>query len=143
MAKSPLFVLCLTLALFRGLDAFAAGSADEIAKQLAGTRSREWVFIKFETFMGPGNHCKAGESYRFNVDHHVTISKCVNGQVHDEVMEWSIPSQDAMDTWIKVGNDSFLLILWDTPHGHFMALRTKPNVKAVSVVDKTFHREEN
>jgi hypothetical protein len=118
-------------------------SLNQVAKQLAGTRGREWIFVKFETFMGVGNHCKQGESYRFKANHQVTISRCVNGQVQNQTVDWTISSEDALDTWIRIGDDSYLLKFWETAQGHFMALRQRPDVKTKFVVDKTFHLAED
>ena len=142
-ARLLLLVFLVTLMHFATAPVHAADSVDQITKQLSGTRSREWIFVKFETFLGPGNHCKQGEIYRFRADHHVTISRCINGQVQDQILDWTISSQDALDTWIKIGDDSYLLKFWDTAQGHFMALRTRPNVKTEDVVDKTFQLGED
>jgi hypothetical protein len=125
------------------ISASAADSPDHLAKQLAGASAREWVFKKFETFLGPGNQCKQGESYRFKTDHHVTISTCVNGRVHNEIKPWSIDVQDPLDPRLKIGDLSYILKFWDTSQGHFMALRTKPKTITEPTVDKTFQLEED
>jgi hypothetical protein len=137
---SRLFLILICLSC---LSAFAADSADQVTKRLAGSRVREWVFTKWETFLGPGNQCKQGESYRFKIDHHVTISTCINGKVHNDVKRWTINTGDGMDTYLKIGDISYVLKFWDTPKGHFMALRTKPKTISEPTIDKIFQLEED
>jgi hypothetical protein len=129
-----LFMLLFSVAMF-------GDSADQIAKQLAGKDAREWVFKRFETFMGSKNQCKQGESYRFKADHTVIISRCINGQVNDETQQWSIES-DQLETRLKLGDVRYILKFWDTPRGHFMMLRTKATTKTEKTVDKTFQLAE-
>src|SRR5690348_6353051 len=71
--------------------AISANSTDQLEKQLAGAKAREWVFERFEMFMS-NSKCKRGESYRFKADHTVTISSCVDGNIHEEVLQWSLAS---------------------------------------------------
>lgn len=89
--------------LFTLLTAFpGVASGDEAADQaakLAGTRAKEWVFTKWETFLGPGNRCKAG-------------------QVHTETQPWAIQSADQLETHVKVGNTSYILKFWDGSKRH-------------------------
>jgi hypothetical protein len=132
------FLFCLT-----PWTSVARVTADQVAKKLAGPHGHEWVFQKWETFLGPGNRCKRGESYRFTPDHQVTISTCVEGHVQTETKPWSIDLQDPPDTKLKIGDTLYLLILWDSPEGHFMILRTKPPVKTEPTVDKKFQLQED
>ncbi len=121
----------------------ARDTADQIAKKLAGTHGQEWIFQKWETFLGPGNRCKGGESYRFTTDHQVTVSTCVEGHVKTETKPWSIDLQAAPDIKLKIGDTLYVLILWDSHDGHFMILRTKPPVKTEPTVDKKFQLQED
>jgi hypothetical protein len=132
-----LFALMLVLS----STAFGANSNDQLEERLAGTEAREWVFQKFDTFMSAGKKCKKGESYRFKVDHTVNISRCVDGQLQDETMQWSIES-DAVETRLKLGSTFYILKFWNTPKGHFMMLRTKASTKTEETVDKTFRLAE-
>lgn len=120
---------------------FSADSADQIAKRLAGVESREWVFKRFETFMGAGNRCRQGESYRFKADHSVIISRCVNGEVHDETQQWSIETEE-LDTRLKIGGVDYVLKFWNTSQGHFMMLRKKSRTKIEPTWQKTFQLAE-
>jgi hypothetical protein len=119
---SPCF-LCAALLLASSLHAFT-DQASEQATKLAGAKAREWVLKKFETFMGPADRCKSGESYRFKVDHTVVISTCVSGKVQTETEQWSIQSSTASETHILVGDKSYLLKFWEDAKGQFMMLRT-------------------
>jgi hypothetical protein len=131
-------VLCLALfgSIVVSINSHA-DSADEMEKRLAGAHAREWVFKKFETYMGAGNKCKQGESYRFKADHTVTISRCVNGEIHDEAETWSIES-DQLETRLAIGTDHYILKFSDDNKGHFMLLRTKPRIKTEATTDKIF-----
>lgn len=111
---------------------FADQAADEAAK-LTGTKAREWVFKKWETFMGPGDKCKSGESYRFKIDHSVVISNCVSGTVQTETQHWDIESATAAETHVKIGSKSYILKFWQESKGQFMMLRTMGQ----SIVDPT------
>jgi hypothetical protein len=132
-----LFALMLVLS----STAFGANSNDQLEERLAGTEAREWVFQKFDTFMSAGKKCKKGESYRFNADHTVNISRCFDGQVQDETMQWSIES-DAVETRLKLDSTFYILKFWNTRKGHFMMLRTKASTKTEETVDKTFRLAE-
>jgi hypothetical protein len=116
----------------------AQETSDQIVKRLAGTHGRDWIFTAAETFMGPGNKCKKGESYRFKADGTVVISQCISGQMQTDAEKWSIESVDALETHVKVGATSYILRFWDTPEGHFMALRTKAKDKTGKTIDKKF-----
>lgn len=132
----------LVLICFYSIGAFAAAPGDQAAKQLAGTRAREWVYKRFETFMGAGNKCKQGESYRFAVDQRVTIETCVDGEVHTQIKRWSIDASDPLDVLLAIGDTSYVLLFQDSAQGHFMILRTKPKTKLEPVVDKNFRLAE-
>jgi hypothetical protein len=127
------FLLCMT-----AWNSPAQNADAQIAKKLAGTQSHEWVFQRWETFMGPGNRCKQGESYRFTRDHQVMISTCIEGHVKTETKPWSLDTQDPMEAKIQIGETSYVLIFWDKKGGHFMTLRTKPIAKTDKTVDKDF-----
>jgi hypothetical protein len=120
----------------------AQDTTEQIEKRLAGPRGRDWVYKTVEMFMGPGNKCKQGESYRFKADHSLVISQCVSGVMHTDTQKWSIESVDALETHVKVGNTSYILRFWDTPQAHFMALRTKSFDKTRPTIDKTFQLAE-
>jgi hypothetical protein len=116
----------------------SADSSDHIVKQLCGTRAREWVFKRLDSFLGPGNKCTQGETYRFSIKHDVTITTCVNGEIHTETKQWSIDTADPLDTHITVGDISYILLFEDSSQGHFMILRTKSTIKTHPTVDKRF-----
>jgi hypothetical protein len=101
-----------------------ADQASEQAAKLAGRKAKEWVLTKFETFMGAGDRCISGESYRFKVDHTVVISTCVSGKVQTETQQWSIQSATASETHVLVGDKSYILKFWEDSKGQFMMLRT-------------------
>jgi hypothetical protein len=131
------FVVCSIISTAVGQD-----TEDQIAQKLMGTHGRDWVLTKWETFLGPENRCKKGQSYRFSRDHHVTTSACVDGHIQTETKTWSLDLQDALDTRLKIGDTSYILIFSDTPEGHFMTLRTKPRVKTEETVDRKFQLQE-
>src|SRR5260370_28089423 len=87
--------------------AIAANSTDQLEKQLAGMKAREWVFARFDMFMSTSK-CKQGESYRFKADHSVTISSCVDGKVQEETLQWPVAS-DRLETRLKIGSTSYIL----------------------------------
>jgi hypothetical protein len=130
------------LSLFVSPIASTADSADQIVKHLCGTQSREWVFERLDPFLGPGNRCKQGETYRFYVKHHLTITTCVNGEIHTETKEWVIDTTDPLDTRLKIGDVSYILLFEDSSQGHFMILRTKSTIKTQPTVDKRFQLGE-
>ena len=132
---------CFVFVIALGSRAFADQASDQAAK-LAGSHAKEWVFKKWETLMGPGNRCKAGESYRFKADGSVIISNCVDGQTHNETLPWAIESADALETHVKVGNTSYVLKFWDNATGHFMMLRIMGQSKTDLTKDKIFQLAE-
>src|SRR5580704_12101002 len=92
LSKSISLIFCslfLCSAICLGQD-----SPDKIEQRLAGSRGRDWVYKTVEMFMGPGNKCKQGESYRFKTDHTVVISQCVADQMHTDTQKWSIERVD-------------------------------------------------
>src|SRR5580700_7582642 len=91
-------VLLGFLVWFVPINVVAGDTAEQVVRKLAGTHGKEWVFKKWETFLGPGNRCTKGESYRFTTDQHVTISRCVDGHIQSETKPWSIDLQDPPDT---------------------------------------------
>jgi hypothetical protein len=116
---------------------------DQIAHKLVGTHGRDWVLTKWETFLGPGNRCKKGQSYRFSRDYHVAISACVDGHIQAQTKMWSLDLNDPLDTKLKIGDTWYILIFSDRPEGHFMTLRTKPRVKTEETVDRQFELQED
>jgi hypothetical protein len=120
-----------------------ADPASDQAAKLAGPRAKEWVFRKWETLMGPGNHCKSGESYRFKADGSVIISSCINGQTQTQTQPWAIESADALETHVRVGTTSYLLKFWDNAAGHFMMFRTMGQSKVDPTKDKIFQLAED
>ena len=123
LSKWSSWFLCSALLIASSLTAFA-DQASEQATKLAGTKAREWVLNKFETFMGSEGGCKSGESYRFKVDHTVVISTCVSGKVQTQTQKWSIQSATASETHVLVGDKSYILKFWEDSKGQFMMLRT-------------------
>lgn len=145
MSPSPRWLncfLCLVVVTAFGSCAYADPASDQAAK-LAGTHAKEWVFKKWETLMGPGNRCKAGESYRFKADGSVVISSCVDGQTHTETQPWAIESADDLETHVKVGTTSYILKFWDNATGHFMMLRIMGQSKVDPTKDKIFQLAED
>jgi hypothetical protein len=136
-------VAALFLLFLIGTVCFGQDTPDAVEKRLAGARGRDWVYKTVEMFMGPGNKCKQGESYRFKADHTVVISQCVSGLMHTDTQRWSIESVDPLETHVKVGGTSYILRFWDTPQAHFMALRTKAFDKTQPTIDKTFQLAED
>jgi hypothetical protein len=120
-----------------------ADPASDQAAKLAGSHAKEWVFKKWETLMGPGNHCKSGESYRFKADGSVVISSCVNSQTQTQTQPWAIESADALETHVKVGTTSYILKFWDNSTGHFMMLRIMGQSKINPTKDKIFQLAED
>jgi hypothetical protein len=143
MYRLSVSVLCFSLcgSVLFSLNCYA-DSAEQMEKRLTGTHAREWIFQKFETYMGAGNKCKQGESYRFKTDHTVIVSRCLNGEIHDQTETWSIES-DRLETRITVGDAHYILIFSDTNQGHFMLLRTKPTTKTEPTTDKRFQLAED
>jgi len=143
MHRLSLGVLCSILcgSIMVSVNSYA-DSAEQMEKRLAGTHSREWIFKRFETYMGAANKCKQGESYRFKTDHTVTVSQCLNGEIHDEIEPWSIES-DQLETRLTIGARHYILKFSDTDKGHFMVLRTKPTTKTEPKTDKTFQLAED
>jgi hypothetical protein len=125
-----------------GTLCFGQDTQGQVERRLAGARGRDWVYKTVETFMGPGNKCKQGESYRFKADHTVVITQCISGSMHSDTQKWSIESIDPLETHVKVGATSYILRFWDTPQAHFMALRTKAFDKTQPTIDKTFQLAE-
>jgi hypothetical protein len=121
---------------------FAQASPVQIETRLAGNHGRDWIYKTVEMFMGPGDKCKQGERYRFKADHTVVISQCIDSQMHTETQTWSVESVDPLETHVKVGDTSYILRFWDTPKGHFMALRTKFMDKTKPTIDKEFQLAE-
>lgn len=133
--------LCL-LALVRSASV-AQDTPAGVETRLAGSHGHDWIYQKVVMFLGPGDKCKQGEKYRFKADHTLVISQCVNSQMQTRTQTWSIESVDALETHIKVGGKSYLLMFWDSSGKHFMALRTKATVKGDETVDKQFQRAED
>jgi hypothetical protein len=121
----------------------AQEAADRIVKKLTGSKGREWTFKKWEMFMGPGNRCTQGASYRFTADHQVKISSCVDGHVKTETKPWSLDAGSPLDTKLTIGDSSYVLLFWDKEQGHFMTLRTKPADKTKETVDMEFQLQED
>ena|SRR5713101_10149513 len=47
----------------------ATDTPEQVTRKLAGSNAREWVFKKWKTFLGAGDRCQQGESYRFTAQH--------------------------------------------------------------------------
>lgn len=137
-AVRAMSLLLVVLTLFISPVVSPADSPQQIVKRLCGTRSREWVFKRLDTFLGPGNRCRQGETYRFDVHNHVIITTCVNGEIRTETKDWAIYTTDPLDTYIKIGDVSYILLFEDSAQGHFMILRTKSAIKTQPTVDKRF-----
>src|SRR5258708_35391973 len=125
MSRLPYFVLCSIFCGWIVLSVSSyADSAEQMEKQLAGTHGREWVLKAFTSYLGPGDKCKEGESYRFKTDRTVTISRCINGEIQDETQTWSI-ERDQLETRLTVGSVHYILKFSDKGKAHFMTLRKK------------------
>ena len=138
----PSWSLCIALLIAISLTAFA-DQASEQATKLAGTNAREWVLKKFETFLGPGDRCSAGESYRFKVDHTVAISICVSGKVQTKTQQWSIQGVTASETHVLVGDKKYILKFWEDSKGEFMMLRTRGASTVEPTKDMIFQLAED
>jgi hypothetical protein len=135
-------LLCFAFVTSVGPSADADSASDQAAK-LAGSHAREWVFKRWETMMGPGNRCKAGESYRFKADGSVAISSCVGGQTRTQTQPWAIESADALETHVKIGATSYILKFWENATGHFMMLRIMGQTQVDPTKDKIFQLAED
>jgi hypothetical protein len=143
IARTKIRWCCISVFIFLGaVGTVATDTPEQVTRKLAGSNAREWVFKKWKTFLGAGDRCQQGESYRFTAQHRVTISTCPDGHVHKETKNWSIDTHDALDTIITIGDTSFVLVFWENKDGHFMMLRTKPKVKTDRVVQKEFQLDE-
>ena len=140
LIRSMGFALCFFV--LSNASSLAQNTTAQVESQLAGRHGRDWVYKKIVGFMGPGEKCEQGEKYRFKADHTLVISRCVDSRMQTETQDWSIESVDALETHIKVGNSSYILRFWDTPKGHFMALRTKAIDKTQETIDKEFQLAE-
>jgi len=139
---SKLIVLALCYVVLANASSFAQDTAAQIETRLAGSHGRDWIYKKIVGFLGPGEKCEQGEKYRFKADHTLVITQCIDSRMHIETQDWSIESVDVLETHIKVGNNSYILRFWDTPKGHFMALRTKAIDKTQETTDKEFQLAE-
>ncbi len=143
MSRLSFDVLCLILSgwIVASLNSYP-DIAEQMEKQLAGTHGREWVLKAFTSYLGPGDKCKEGESYRFKTDHTVTISRCINGEIHDETETWLIES-DQLETRLTVGSAHYILKFSDKGKAHFMTLRKKATTKTERTEDKKFRLAED
>jgi hypothetical protein len=143
MPRLSFQVLCLVLAVWILVSPNAyADSAEQMEKQLAGAQAREWVLKAFTSYLGPGDKCKSGESYRFKVDHTVTVSRCIKGEIHDETQTWSIET-DQLETRLTLGSTHYILKFSDKGKAHFMTLRKKATIKTEKTEDMTFRLAED
>jgi hypothetical protein len=148
----PLFLPLVILSAFlaplpaeaqaQSLDAKLA----DVAKQLAGTQSYDWVFERLEVVMGSSHKCKSGESWRFFGDQRVEIQVCEKGNLVTTKSEWSLsPSNlSSLDTVISIGKDRYYLTFRnEAPSRHYMRLRSIVTTIAEPRTDKEFLRQDH
>ena len=101
---------------------------------LTGPVARQWVFTRFDVFLGPGDHCQQGDALRFLASGKVEIEQCQNGKVTIRSVPWTLRPNGALDPILDFNGKAYLLIFSDRGTKHYMTLRQRgasPNEKTV------------
>jgi hypothetical protein len=114
-------------------------------KQLVGTAEKEWVYERFEQYMGDKNRCKKGVSWRFHRDGKLTIKKCQGERTVTEAKQWVIERLSELDVLLKVDNKEFLILFGPAlargNRKEKMILRTRGGSKVEPTKDLVFYHE--
>jgi hypothetical protein len=119
-------------------SARAAGQElEQQAQQLAGEKSRIWVFRRVEVGLGGSEECRSGEIWTFSADHELQIKTCEDKHWVTKNLNWSLSREGQIDTLVTIGEERYYLTFSQRHSATYMRLR---NVRA-SQTDLRVDRE--
>jgi len=104
---------------------------------LTGPVARQWVFTRFDVFLGPGDHCQQGDALRFLASGQVQIEVCQSGKVTVRSVPWALHPNGALDPILSFNGQGYLLIFYNRGTKHYMTLRQR----GASQTDRTVDHE--
>jgi len=105
---------------------------------LTGPVARQWVFTRFDVFMGPGDHCQQGDALRFLASGNVEIERCQNEKVTIRSVPWTLRPNGPLDPILDFDGKSYLLIFSDRGPKHYMTLRQRGASPTEKTVDQEY-----
>ncbi len=123
-----------------------ASSIHEATQRLTAGSSKDWIFKRFETILGPKNACKKGEIWTFRSSGWVEIRRCVKGKTQLSKKRWQIQKKSDLDLLLIVGTLHYTILLPDPKPGSAleeMHLRIVSTRTTVPTTDMRFTHERD
>lgn len=110
----------------------------EMAKlrtQLIGARPRTWIKERVVLSMGSKSDCTGGETYRFQADGNVQITRCIDHALRTDKIPWTLKRTSSLDVEIVFGDGAYLLTFGGTEHAPQMRWQLQAPSKEIATKD--------
>lgn len=144
-------VICWLLLMVSNF-AMSSLSPQQAAERLAGKRSKTWVFVRFEMFLGKDDACTQGETWTFNhtspdsTEGSLTIKTCSKNHIVKAIHNWRINLTGNIDLVLDVNKGQKYTLLFPASaqaNKEKMALRNYSKKVSQATVDRVFTYERD